>query len=76
MIRITSELLLKDVEYLATLASIHGDTSYEYPKDKLDWCWEHLLLCQQHDVLPGSAIRLAYDDADKYHAEIDKSVQY
>ncbi|CED85351.1 glycoside hydrolase family 38 protein [Phaffia rhodozyma] len=69
----TNELLLRDVEYLSTMASLEDETgSFQYPKSKLDWCWEHLLLCQQHDVLPGSAIRLAYDEAERYHVKIRK----
>lgn len=53
-----SEYLLKDLEYAATLASILGDPSYEYPKEDLDWCWQQLLLCQFHDTLPGASYAL------------------
>lgn len=52
-----SEILLKELEYLATLASLQGKGSaYVYPKSDIDPLWEKVLLCQFHDVLPGSAI--------------------
>jgi alpha-mannosidase len=47
-----SEILLRDIEFLATIASIHE-------------MWEGVLLCQFHDCLPGSAIKMCYDDSDK-----------
>ena len=27
--------------------------------------WELVLLCQFHDCLPGSSIRMAYDESDE-----------
>jgi alpha-mannosidase len=59
-----SEILLHDVEYLATLASIK-DSKYKYPKEEIDEMWENVLLCQFHDCLPGSSIEMCYDDSDK-----------
>jgi alpha-mannosidase len=59
--------MLKDLEYLATLASIHSK-GYTYPKKELDEMWENVLLCQFHDVLPGSSIEMVYDDASHVHA--------
>lgn len=35
----SSEILLRDIEYAATLASI-SSSKYQYPKDKLDELWE------------------------------------
>lgn len=58
-----SEILLRDIELLATLASLK--TKYKYPKEKLDDMWESVLLCQFHDCLPGSSIEMCYDDSDK-----------
>ena len=57
-----AEILLHDVEWLATLASLRG---YKYPKADIDRMWENVLLCQFHDCLPGSAIEMCYDDSDK-----------
>jgi alpha-mannosidase len=59
-----AEILLRDIEYLATMASIKR-SSYKYPKKDLDDMWEDVLLCQFHDCLPGSSIEMCYDDSDE-----------
>lgn len=59
-----AEFLLRDIELLATIASIH-DSSFKYPKAELDDMWEMVLLCQFHDCLPGTAIKMCYDDSDE-----------
>jgi alpha-mannosidase len=59
-----AEFTLRDVELLATLASIK-DSSYKYPKEAIDDMWEATLLCQFHDCLPGSSIEMCYDDSDE-----------
>lgn len=66
------EILLRDVERVATLTSLLKPEghSYVYPKRAIDECWEKVLLNQFHDVLPGSAIGMVYDDADKLYAEV------
>ncbi|KAF2099330.1 hypothetical protein NA57DRAFT_37910 [Rhizodiscina lignyota] len=67
-----SEILLHDIEYVATLASIkEGKKSdYKYPKKEIDEMWEAVLLCQFHDCLPGSSIEMCYDDTDKLYKEV------
>lgn len=66
-----SEFLLREIELLATLATIHSsDKEYSYPKKQIDDMWEGVLLCQFHDCLPGSSIEMCYDDSDKLYAEI------
>ncbi|KAI0594457.1 glycosyl hydrolases family 38 N-terminal domain-containing protein [Biscogniauxia sp. FL1348] len=67
-----SETLLRDLELLATIASIK-DSSYKYPKGKFDFMWEAVLLCQFHDCLPGSCIEMCYDDSDELYAEVFKT---
>ncbi|KAH9914289.1 glycoside hydrolase family 38 protein [Fomitopsis serialis] len=69
-----SEILLKDVELLTTLASLYKfhKRDYVYPNEKINDCWEKVLLNQFHDVLPGSAIGMAYEDAEKLYAEVRK----
>ncbi|GAA97820.1 glycoside hydrolase family 38 protein [Mixia osmundae IAM 14324] len=62
------ERLLHDIEYFATLASLAND-SYRYPKAALDKVWETVLTNQFHDVLPGSAIGMVYDDAMTSYAK-------
>lgn len=64
-----TEIMMHDVEYLATLATIK-DTSYKYPKKEIDMMWESILLCQFHDCLPGSSIEMCYDDSDELYAEV------
>jgi alpha-mannosidase len=68
-----SEFLLRDVEYLSTLASIKDlldddalgkAVKYTYPKKDIDDMWENVLLCQFHDCLPGSSIEMCYRDSD------------
>ncbi|KAF2806132.1 uncharacterized protein BDZ99DRAFT_466406 [Mytilinidion resinicola] len=64
-----SEILLHDLEYLGTLASIK-DSEYKYPKSEIDEMWENVLLCQFHDCLPGSSIEMCYDDSDELYAKV------
>ena len=64
-----SEFLLRDLEFLATLATLK-DPRYRYPKKQLDEMWEGVLLCQFHDCLPGSSIEMCYDDSDKVYAQV------
>lgn len=40
---------MRDVEYLATLASLYKPEKYSYPKETIDTCWEKVLLNQFHD---------------------------
>ncbi|KAK5124181.1 hypothetical protein LTR85_001884 [Meristemomyces frigidus] len=70
-----SEVLLHDIEYLATLATIEGEKEYKYPKKALDGMWEDVLLCQFHDCLPGSAIEMCYRDSDEAYARVFKTGQ-
>lgn len=65
-----AEILLHDIEYLGTLASIQDvvkgtKTGYKFPKEDIDDMWENVLLCQFHDCLPGSSIEMCYDDSDE-----------
>ncbi|KIY67661.1 glycoside hydrolase family 38 protein [Cylindrobasidium torrendii FP15055 ss-10] len=68
-----SEILLRDIEHLATLASIYKPKEYKYPRAAINENWEKVLLNQFHDVLPGSAIGMVYDDAQKLYEEVAKS---
>ena len=64
-----SEIMLHDLEYLATLATLK-DSTYKYPKKDIDDMWENVLLCQFHDCLPGSCIEMVYDDSDKLYEDV------
>ncbi|KAB8606269.1 hypothetical protein FH972_025898 [Carpinus fangiana] len=82
-----AEVLLHDIEFLATMASFKDDIrrhggfgvnaqllkSYKYPKKELDEMWELVLLCQFHDCLPGSAINMAYRESDEFYATVFKT---
>ncbi|KAH7329321.1 glycoside hydrolase family 38 protein [Stachybotrys elegans] len=67
-----AEFLLRDLEQLATIASLK-DKSYKYPTETIDDMWEAVLLCQFHDCLPGSAIGMCYDDSDKLYEKVFKT---
>ena len=76
-----SEILLRDLEHLATLASIKDalDSSttkgkYSYPKQQINDMWETVLLCQFHDCLPGSSIEMCYDDSNKVRDSVKVAV--
>ncbi|KAI2638152.1 glycosyl hydrolase family 38 domain-containing protein [Xylaria nigripes] len=64
-----AETILRDVELLATIASIEH-ASYKYPKAEIDFMWESVLLCQFHDCLPGSSIEMCYDDSDELYSKV------
>jgi alpha-mannosidase len=64
-----AEFMLRDIEQLATFASIKNK-DYKYPTKEIDDMWEIVLLCQFHDCLPGSCIGMCYDDTDKVYAEV------
>lgn len=59
-----AEFMLRDIEHLATIASIKN-SNYKYPTKDIDDMWELVLTCQFHDCLPGSSIEMCYDESDK-----------
>ncbi|KAF1989593.1 glycoside hydrolase family 38 protein [Aulographum hederae CBS 113979] len=73
-----SEIMLHDLEYLATMATIKKTvlghkSSYKYPTAEIDEMWENVLLCQFHDCLPGSSIEMCYDDSDELYEKVAKT---
>ena len=58
------EQALHDAEFLSCLRG-------EYPREELDRLWKLLLLQQFHDILPGSGIRLVYEDAERDLAAVE-----
>ena len=68
-----AEVLLHDIEYLATLATLKDGKRYKYPKKDIDMMWENVLLCQFHDCLPGSSIEMCYDDSDELYEKVFKT---
>ena len=65
-----SEILLHEIEFLATVASCTDGANYSYPADELDRLWKIVLLNQFHDILPGSSIGLVYEDAARHYARL------
>ncbi|CCH42096.1 putative mannosidase [Wickerhamomyces ciferrii] len=57
-----SEIRLHDLEFFASLASILKPKNYKYPQEDIQNIWSDVLLCQFHDVLPGSCIEIVYKD--------------
>lgn len=55
------EVKLHDLEYVALLVLV-ACPDYLYPRKELQGMWENLLLCQFHDVLPGSCIEMVYKE--------------
>ncbi|OJJ44484.1 hypothetical protein ASPZODRAFT_27716 [Penicilliopsis zonata CBS 506.65] len=70
-----AEIFMHDLEYVAALASVK-QAQYSYPKAQIDSLWEDLLLCQFHDCLPGSCIRMCYDDSDKLYSQLFATGQH
>ncbi|KAH9466490.1 hypothetical protein Pst134EB_001544 [Puccinia striiformis f. sp. tritici] len=65
-----SKILLREIEYFATSIFIKQGQRLSISKDELDHLWEIVLLCQFHDILPGSSIAMVYDDVEKLYAEV------
>ena len=42
----------------------------KYPRKELDKLWKCLLINQFHDILPGSSIRMVYENTEKEHGEM------
>lgn len=55
-----SEIKIHDLEWLATKISILFPKDYKYPVQEINDLWENILLCQFHDVLPGTCIEMVY----------------
>ncbi|KAJ6460174.1 galactose mutarotase-like domain-containing protein [Mycena sanguinolenta] len=65
-----SEILLRDVEMVAAMASLSG-RKYVYPKQKINEAWETVLLNQFNDLRSG----MVYDDAEKLYAEVREACE-
>ena len=62
------EMAFRRLDLLSVLAKLKGkDAGY----DEIVKYWKDLLLCQFHDVLPGSSIDTVYDDAEKIYKELN-----
>lgn len=68
-----AEYLLREVELLSTVA--HFLKEFEYPEEELTRLWKLVCLCQFHDVIPGSAIHMVYEDSDRIYRDIFASAE-
>jgi alpha-mannosidase len=62
------EFALRNTEFLAALAAMEGRA--EYPRELLLASWKQVLTYQFHDIIPGSAIRRVYEEAEAAAARI------
>ncbi len=68
-----SEFLYENTELISVMSKLLAGT--EYPKQMLHDGWEKILLCQFHDVIPGSSIKEVYDDSDLIYADIQSKAR-
>ena len=66
------ELLLREVELLATMAQAHGGA---YPAQALEGHWRTLLTNQFHDIIPGTSIRSVYEVAEEEYRAMDVALR-
>lgn len=67
-----SEYALMNLEMLSVWAEEYG---LSYPKEEINTIWKTVLLNQFHDILPGSAIKEAYDVTKIEYEEIKKKTE-
>lgn len=60
-----SEFILHEVEFLSAVA--HASHDLAYPSSELDRLWKMVLTNQFHDIIPGSSIRLVYEDSNAHY---------
>ncbi|MCC6485816.1 MAG: alpha-mannosidase [Armatimonadetes bacterium] len=63
-----SESLLPKAEAIALIAGVTD--SMPYPSEDLERGWRHTLLCQFHDILPGSGIHATYEYSEGLYQEV------
>jgi len=64
-----SELIYQAAEVFSAASSLLN-SSFAYPREKLNRGWETILLNQFHDILPGSSIKEVYEDSRKQYLEV------
>lgn len=68
-----AEFLYENTELLALMGKVL--TGGEYPKEMFREGWQKILLCQFHDIIPGSSIKEVYDESDLIYAELQGKAQ-
>ena len=62
------ESILRETELWCSYAAIQG--LMDYPYEELRSYWRTLLLCQFHDILPGTSIAWVYREVRELHMQI------
>ncbi len=68
-----SELGLREAELWGAAAAWLAKTAY--PLARVDKLWKDVLLCQFHDIIPGSSIHRVYEEAEAMHAAVIRDAQ-
>ncbi len=63
-----SEFLYQNAELISSIGKAYLGGCY--PQNVLNDGWEKILLCQFHDIIPGSSIKEVYDDSDLIYADL------
>nr|WP_239539020.1 glycoside hydrolase family 38 C-terminal domain-containing protein [Arcanobacterium pluranimalium] len=63
-----SEALLREAELWCATAAARK--LMDYPYEELQLAWRDLLLCQFHDILPGTSVAWAYREVRELHAKL------
>jgi alpha-mannosidase len=63
-----SEFGLREAELWGAAAAWLADAGY--PLARADQLWKDVLLCQFHDIIPGSSIHRVYEEAEAMHAAV------
>ncbi len=62
------EVGLRELELWGSAAGVLA--KYRYPLQQVDRLWKDVLLCQFHDIIPGSSIHRVYEEAEALHADV------
>lgn len=63
-----SEALLREAEWWAATAAVRG--LLPYPYQEFRGLWQQVLLCQFHDILPGTSIAWVYREVAEIHEKV------
>ena len=69
-----TEVLLGEVELWSALAASLDGSSFSYPLSELALAWREALTLQFHDIIPGSSIAWAHDDAEAAYQRLGETL--
>ena len=70
-----AEEALRAAEMLCATAAAGGRGRPPYPHAELDALWKALLLCQFHDIIPGSSIHRVYEESGELVRGVEKKAR-